>query len=1330
MNEMVIALMLAALSFPVVATAQGDDTSSDNRDGLVLELKFEGDLADTSAKDRLTERRGDLIYGTGRTGKCLQLDGAGSYVVSGTNLLDLTDTFTVECWVKPAAKQSAYADILGNHDGGPFSGLVLQQEGEQSNCYYLAYGTGKAWVYTKTIPLAPAEWQHVAVVKTPERLRFYLNGMLVDSKAAAEPMVTSTTPLMVGNGIGSATRCFKGAIDELRVWSRRVTFQSLLTLAQQAALFAKTARLETTGCLFRPGDQHEIALALDPEIVPAGVDTVTVTFECQRAGGKATAFPKETTLTRAAEFRGSVAVPAEPGYFRVSYSLSAAGAATEANTATGTFTFAALRGFGKQGDLTVAEGAGSGDPRPAGPLRPTSVVSLDGDWLLATDPGNVGREEKWFAAPVPGAVSTRVPWIIQDAFPGYHGVAWYWREVMLPPNPHRDGRYLLRFWAADYLADVWVNGVHVGQHEGGETPFALDATDAVRQVGNLSHVRLAVRVLNPTNEPIDGIRLNETPRRAKVEHYSAGASYDHGGIVGSVELVVAPPVWVEDLYVWPDPATGIAHAQVTVRNTLDHPVEGWLELSLARAASGETLAVVGGRRTLPPGDTVVEGALKVDTPKLWSLNDPFLYRVTARVSSDRSDGSDGSVSVDERSVRCGFRDFRFENGYFRLNGRRLFIRSSHTVNAAPVGQQVPADPGLFRRDLLYVKAMGFNAIRFIWGGATPEQLDLCDEIGLLVYNESYASQSMDDTPQLAERFDRSVTELITRDRSHPSVVLWGLLNEASDNASFRHAVDMLPLVRYFDDTRVVMLNSGRYEHRLEIGSLSNPGASGWERVLSDQHNYPRVPHPADTIRMLRTLDGEPGPNEAALPVFLTEYGIGSAVDLWRTTRHFERLGKEDAEDAQFYRDKLNRFLADWDRWKLAECFGRPEDFFAASLRKMAGQRTLGLNALRANPNLVGYSLTGTMDHVNCGEGLFTLFRELKPGTVDALFEGLAPLRLCLFAEPVNAYRGATIHLEASLANEDALPPGEYPIRLQVLDPANREVLQRTTSVTIPAAAGPAERPFALPLFSEQAPIDGPAGKYRFVATMERGGAPTGGTTEFHLADPAEMPPVETEVTLWGDDPDLSQWLTAHGIRVRPFAPGEPTRREVILVSGRPAAPGNAAAWRELVTRVARGATVVFLSPDVFAKENQPVGWLPLTNKGTLTAIHGWLYLKDEWAKQHPIFDGLAAGGLMDYTFYRELIPDAVWSGLDPPAEAVAGAVKASQDYASGLLVSVNDLGAGRFLLNTLNIRQNLSTHPAGERLLRNMLRYAARDVEQPLAELPPDWDQQLKAMGY
>ena len=1163
--------------------------------------------------------------------------------------------------------------------------------------------------------------------------------------------------------------------------------------------------------------------------------------------------------------------------------------------------------------------ARAGEPATAGPApQPlnSTVVSLDGDqWMLATDPKNVGREQKWFEAPQQEAKPTKVPWIIQDAFPGYHGVAWYWLEFDASPNPHTGGRYLLRFWAVDYRARVWLNGTRVGEHEGGETPFVLDVTDAIR-TGPKKKNLLAVRVLNPTHERIDGIVLAETPKQARRIPYSAGGSYNHGGITGSVELLATPAVRVEDLFAHADPKTGVIKIQANLRNATKTAVRSRLEFTVAPAASGETLRAVVFERELVPGDTLVEAEVKIDQPRLWELNDPFLYRVTARVEDD------------ERSVRCGFREFRFENGFFRLNGRRIFLRSTHTCNHFPVGLKLPPDPDMARRDLLDLKVMGFNMIRFIWGGAERYQLDLCDEIGLMVYEESFASWPMQNSPELAERWERSLSELIRRDRNHPSVVIWGLLNEVRDTPHFRLAAASLPLVRQLDPTRMVFLNSGRWDlagvndevfskldiwhseasrepwatlnpsaqpfqtpfnftwpprqvalhpgprgrysvvrwtspatdrysitatftglfkattdvhlfhngrtyftsqlniggspntatHKSELalskgdtidfvvgwgngsygsdstaltatiesaagrkfdlaadfprdknpagpwscgwlapadkpdpatfvlytesrykprpryGSLANPGSAEWEDVVMDHHSYPRVPHTASTIESLRTDGGDP------LPLFLSEYGIGSAVDLWRVTRHFERLGKTEVEDARFYRDKLDRYLADWKRWKLDELYARPEDFFAESLRKMAGQRTLGLNAIRSNPNIVGYSLTGMNDHVSCGEGLTTTFRELKPGTVDAMFEGFAPLRLCLFAEPVNVYRGTRVRFEAVLANEDALVPGEYPVRLQIVGPNIQRIVDRVVTVTVPASGEPVGRvsrpdpresdtdgpgdpshenaqlqsqepPFAIPFFSKDIPIDGPAGTYRFLTTIERGGAATGGETVFYVADPAEMPAVETEIELWGDDPELTKWLAERRIRARVARSGDRPQpmREVILVSKTPPA------FEELWRRVENGATAVFLSPDVLRKGDHPLGWLPLENKGTATPIRGWLYLKDEWAKRHPIFDGLPAGGLMDYTFYREIIPDTVLAGQDPPAEAVAGAIKASQDYSSGLMLAVHESGAGRFILNTLLIRENLGANPAAERLLRNLLNYAARQskLESP-----------------
>lgn len=969
-------------------------------------------------------------------------------------------------------------------------------------------------------------------------------------------------------------------------------------------------------------------------------------------------------------------------------------------------------------------------PAQSDEVKTTQIVSLDGTWRLATDAKNVGRQEHWFESPRPEAKPARVPWIIQEAFPGYHGVAWYWRTFDAPANPHPNGRTLLRFWAVDYLAEVWLNGVKIGGHEGSEGVFVLDATDAVKPgAKNL----LAVRVLNPVNEPIDGIILHETPARCKQVPFVASQLYNDGGIVDSVELLLTPSVYTTDVFAAPNWKTGDIAVRTTVHNASAGPVKASVACSVAPAHSGGTTQTVLVDREFPNGDTVVETVLHVDGHRLWNLNDPNLYRVTARVRAAQS------TSADERSVRCGFRDFRYENGYFRLNGKRLFLKSSHTSTHYPVGLHWPHDPDLARRDLLLSKAMGFNAIRFFCSVPTRYQIDLCDELGLMIYEESFAGWQLQPSPKMAERFDREVSEMIVRDRNHPCVVMWGLLNETSDGDVFRHAVGMLPLVRSLDASRIVMLDSGldssaicRFGPEADksprgFGAICNPGDCEWEDTLADIHPYKNIPHTAPIVQQLRTECGKNPKN----PVFASEYGVGSGVDFATTTRHFEQLGVEQVEDAQWYRERLDRFMVDWKRWNMEDTFASPEEFFELCLANMGKQRLLGLNALRSNPKIIGHNMTGTVDQANCGEGLFTTFRDLKRGTIDCVADGWAPLRWCLFVEPVNAYRHAPVRCEAVLANEDMLKPGKYPVRIQIVGPDAKKAFDRTIEVAIPDPKALPEPPFAIPVFQEDIVIDGPAGKYRFLATFERGAAAVGGTTEFYVADPAELPKVEREVVLWGNDPELQAWCKKHGVQTRPYAAGAPADapRALILAAGSPPAPGDATAFRELAERIARGSAVVFLTPSTLAKGDQTSAFAPLAKKGELAGLPSMVYHKDEWNKRHPIFDGLPSGGLMDYVVYREVISRTAWVGQDVPAEVVAGATNTSQDYSAGLTVSVNTLGAGKFILNSLLIRENLG-NPVADRILLNMLCHASRDLAKPPAALPADFPAVLKSFGY
>jgi hypothetical protein len=963
--------------------------------------------------------------------------------------------------------------------------------------------------------------------------------------------------------------------------------------------------------------------------------------------------------------------------------------------------------------------------------------------MIARDPQNIGREQKWFDYRAADASWVRVPGIFQEVFPAYHGVVWYWREFTAPAHPYTQGRYIIQFGAVAYFAEVWLNGVRVGEHEGSETPFEVDVTHAIKPKAiNL----LAVRVLKPGDQAIDGFVLNEIPHRNERVNFIPGNSFDYGGIVEPVQLLMTPAVRVDDIFLGPDWKTGDIRAQVRLRNATSRTTKAHLQLVVSPAANGKTLLVERLTRSVVPGDTPVEVRMHVDNHRLWDLVDPYLYRVSVRVNADGIDGSD------EASVRCGFRDFRVEKGYFRLNGKRIFVRSSHTGNHCPVGQIVPpvGAPDLLRLDLLYAKASGFNMLRFISGMAHPYQLDMCDEIGLLVYEESLAGWLLADSPKMKARYELSIREMVRRDRNHPSLAMWGLLNETEDGPVFREAVSALSLVRSVDDTRLVLLGSGRWDRHPSIGSLSNPGSQDWEyewgkegpgaapthmtkvggqiQGVGDVHFYPHVPQTPEVTDQLRTLGAD------SKPVFLSEYGIGSMMDVIHEARMYEQMGaRPDMEDYVLVKSMADKLTADWNRLGMEGVYAFPTYFLRDSQLRMARHRLLGFNAIRSNPKICGFNLTGLLDHGITGEGVWRFWRDWKPGVMDAMRDGWAPVRWCLFVNPTNVYVGQTVKLEAALANEDVLRPGEYPARFRVSGPAGI-AWEKAANVLIPSAQPGADGPLAVQAMAEEVTLSGPPGDYELTASFDRGAAATEASWQFHLTDPQSLPHLGQRVTLWGVPSAVQAWLKSQGVMSDPFTGSAPSRRELILVGEPAEAGGDREPWKELARRMARGSTVVFLSQDVFKRDEDAVAWLPLEQKGRCYKFDDWLYHKECVAKAHPVFEGLQGRGILDWYHYGPVIPSFLLDGQETPAEVIAAAFAAGYytpgGYGSGVLLGVYRFGEGRFIVNTFPLLEQVDKHPAADRLLLNLVKFAGESVQGPLMDLPGNFEEQLKRIGY
>ena len=689
------------------------------RDTVVAEYLFDGNASDASGNGRDGTLHGTPSFASGRVGQSIVLNGEHDFVDCGPWPSDLAGEFTVECWVKPAATQNPCATSLVITSTARWESPWNRTAGTPTSLRHTIGAEGGRWVSTRPVRLVADRWQHVAVVKTSDELRVFVNGILIGSARDSAPVVASPQSFRIGQSLGLDSRCFRGQIDAFRVHRQALAeFREQVSdedrLETLVGNFGLTVRPCVASRIFDGEHRPEFEFSYEALAVPPSVEQVTAILECVDLAGRN--HPIEpVTLDAKAGLRATVCLPLDTGFYQltVTPTLWAGGKPRALPPSSCSF---AVRTEGSEGPSSAADGEGissSGEPRlPAlAATEPTQVVSLDGDsWRIAVDPTNVGRQEAWLSSPRPEAKATRVPWIIQDVFPDYHGVAWYWREFVPPLNPHQDGRYILRFAAVDYLAEVYVNGTLIGRHEGAEDPFELDATDAIRPGANNL---LAVRILNPTHEPIEGIALADTPRSCRTYPIVPGAIYNVGGIVDSVELLVAPAVRVENLYVKPDWKTGQLHLEATLRNASSRPLTARVRFAVSAAVNGGTIDVTVSDRSLQPGDTVVQAQLLVAQPRLWTLQDPYLYRVTSHVTVAES------PSFDEKSTRCGFRDFRFEKDAFRLNGQRIYLQGALILPHYPVGFRLPPREDYLRRDLLAWKAMGLNTCRIIWGGLHP-----------------------------------------------------------------------------------------------------------------------------------------------------------------------------------------------------------------------------------------------------------------------------------------------------------------------------------------------------------------------------------------------------------------------------------------------------------------------------------------------------------------------------------------------------------------------------------------------------------------------------------
>ncbi|MCW2845140.1 MAG: glycoside hydrolase [Nocardioides sp.] len=502
--------------------------------------------------------------------------------------------------------------------------------------------------------------------------------------------------------------------------------------------------------------------------------------------------------------------------------------------------------------------------------------SLDGTWEFASDDAERGLAEHWFGD------ATDFPDRIEVPFPpespasglgrtGFHPVVWYRRELPideLAPDGLDGRRLLVHFGAVDHLARVWCDGRLVAVHEGGQTPFTADVTDALEE-GASSHVI----VVRAEDDPVDP---DQARGKQDWRERPRGIWYDRTtGIWQPVWAECVPEERVADVAWTPDPTRGL---------------QG--EVTLSRRPARETLletTVTLGEEVLARQSTLVQGrvvaldlafdALRNGQDRarlLWSPEQPTLLDVEVRLL----DGASGE-EIDSVTSYAGLRTVGVEQGAFRLNDQPYYVRSVLNQGYRPETHLASRDTAELRHEVEAIKELGFNSVRLHQKCEDPRWLYWADRLGLLVWGESASAYAF--SAAAVTRFVPEWTAIVRRDRSHPCLAVWVPVNEswgvpdlASSPAQRSYIHALAELTRALDPTRPVVSNEGwehvdsdilglhDYSHADEMRARYADRAALSEVVLRA-----RTPHGR---RALLSETQEQAFVAGATPVMVTEFG--------------------------------------------------------------------------------------------------------------------------------------------------------------------------------------------------------------------------------------------------------------------------------------------------------------------------------------------------------------------------------------------------------------------------------------------------------------------------
>jgi beta-galactosidase len=626
------------------------------------------------------------------------------------------------------------------------------------------------------------------------------------------------------------------------------------------------------------------------------------------------------------------------------------------------------------------------------------------------------------------------------------GVTWWYRTIHIPEGTS-PRRILLRFESTRLRAEIYLNHQLIGYDIIGNTPFEADASKIARPGEDC---QLAVRITDAGGnfDWHDGSGF-------MWGKYKIPSSHGFGGITGRVKLIECDPIYIDDLHVQNTPAITTVNALLTIQNTTDQEVHRDVVVSVCdrNNPSTEIARQELKDQTFKPGENHLTLKLDGKDAKIWDLENPNLYVCRAELE-DKGEVKDW----DEKTM--GFRWFGEEgvgqDAMFRLNGKRIVLRTAISWGFWPITGIFPT-PELAEKEIRAAKTFGLNMLNFHRTIGHPISMEKADELGLLIFEEpgGYVSGDGDAFAQAVCR--EKLLRMVKRDRNHPSVIIYNMINEGWDSGGARmdktildHHVQDMTDAHAIDPSRTIVHTSAwasgpdvdeppkmhmrPFDSEVHMHGWFDfhraGGPETWQQSLYRDPGkfYARSENVKEIV-----YDGEEG--AISTPPRLQE--IKAALDA------SPQLGWDGAVYLDWYK-KFNDFL---DRKNLRSAFPTLESF-TVSMGNVSmyhqGRKIENVRICNAND---GYAVNGwEAEIIENHSGIVDCFRNPK-GDPNLIAKYNQPLFVAVKPRDQIVQMPGEVVVDFYLVNEKDVK-GEYSLKVSAKNSAGETVLAKTIPVSV------------------------------------------------------------------------------------------------------------------------------------------------------------------------------------------------------------------------------------------------------------------------------------------